>query len=111
MTARVLKRSLLHLVLLVGVAISLFPFYWLFVMASNTTGDIFKYPPTLTIGSKLLVNMRHMLDAIDFWGAFLNSLFVAAVTAPEFSTEAAPAPGVKARTPSKLDVTEEPACT
>jgi cellobiose transport system permease protein len=75
------KRLFVHVVLLIGLAISIFPFYWLFVMASNTTGDIFKYPPTLTIGSKLLVNMRNMLDAIDFWGAFLNSLFVATVTA------------------------------
>jgi cellobiose transport system permease protein len=75
------KRLAVHVVLLIGLAISIFPFYWLFVMASNTTGDIFKYPPTLTIGSKLLVNMRNMLDAIDFWGAFLNSLFVATVTA------------------------------
>ena len=76
-----IKRGLLHLVLLLGVAISIFPFYWLFVMASNTTGDIFKYPPKLTIGSQLLVNMRAMLDAIDFWGSFLNSLFIAVVTA------------------------------
>jgi cellobiose transport system permease protein len=82
MTPTVLaKRLFVHVVLLIGLAISIFPFYWLFVMASNTTGDIFKYPPTLTIGSKLLVNMRNMLDAIDFWGAFLNSLFVATVTA------------------------------
>jgi cellobiose transport system permease protein len=75
------KRGFLHLVLLLGVVISIFPFYWLFVMASNTTGDIFKYPPKLTIGSQLLVNMRNMLDAIDFWGSFLNSLFIAVVTA------------------------------
>ncbi len=81
MTAAMVKRGFLHLVLLLGLAISIFPFYWLFVMASNTTGDIFKYPPKLTIGSQLLVNMRNMLDAIDFWGSFLNSLFVAVVTA------------------------------
>jgi cellobiose transport system permease protein len=76
-----IKRGFLHLVLLLGLVISIFPFYWLFVMASNTTGDIFKYPPKLTIGSQLLVNMRNMLNAIDFWGAFMNSLFVAVVTA------------------------------
>ncbi|HEX3813669.1 MAG TPA: carbohydrate ABC transporter permease [Mycobacteriales bacterium] len=76
-----MKRGFLHLVLLLGLVISIFPFYWLFVMASNTTGDIFKYPPKLTIGSQLLVNMRNMLNAIDFWGAFMNSLFVAVVTA------------------------------
>src|SRR5882762_4550582 len=74
-----IKRALVQLALLLGLAISLFPFYWMVVMSTNSTGDIFKFPPKLTIGSKLMVNMRHMLDGIDFWGAFLNTVFVAAI--------------------------------
>lgn len=50
------KRGLVQLALLLGLAISIFPFYWMVVMATNSTGDIFKYPPTLTIGSKLMLN-------------------------------------------------------
>jgi len=79
MSIKMVKRALVHVVLIVGLALSLFPFYWMIVMSTNSTGDIFKYPPKLTIGSKLLVNMRHMLDGIDFWGAFLNTVFVAAI--------------------------------
>ena len=75
-----IKRAFVQLALLLGLAISIFPFYWMVVMATNSTGDIFKYPPKLTIGSELLVNMRHMLSDIDFWGSFLNSLFVAVLS-------------------------------
>lgn len=74
------KRSLVHLALLVGVAISLFPFYWMVVMATNTTADIFKYPPKLVPGSELLVNLRAMFDLIDFWEPFFNTLWIAALT-------------------------------
>jgi len=75
-----IKRALVQVALLLGLAISLFPFYWMVVMSTNSTGDIFKFPPKLTIGSKLMVNMRNMLDGIDFWSAFLNTVFVAGVS-------------------------------
>jgi cellobiose transport system permease protein len=78
MTTKV-RRALTQFALLLGLVISLFPFYWMIVMSTNSTGDIFKFPPKLTIGSKLLVNMRHMLAGIDFWGSFLNTVFVASV--------------------------------
>jgi cellobiose transport system permease protein len=60
-----------HVVLMFGVIVSIFPFYWMLVMASNTTPDIFAYPPKLLIGSHLFENMGHVLDNIDFFGAML----------------------------------------
>lgn len=75
-----IKRVLIHLALLIGVAVSLFPFYWMIVMATNTTGDIFTFPPKLTFGSQLLVNVRHVLDSINFFGSFGNTVLVAAVS-------------------------------
>jgi len=72
-----LKRVLVHAVLIFGLAASIFPFYWMIVMATNTTGDIFKYPPKLYFGTHLLENTRHVFDAIDFWGSFANTLVVA----------------------------------
>jgi cellobiose transport system permease protein len=68
---------LVNLALLVGGLISLFPFYWLVVMSTNTSNDIFHFPPKLTFGSQLLSNISHVLTSIDFFGAFLNTLFVA----------------------------------
>jgi cellobiose transport system permease protein len=63
-----------HAVLMFGVLVSLFPFYWMVVMASNTTPDIFSYPPKLVIGSHLFENMGKVLDNIDFFGSMLLTL-------------------------------------
>jgi cellobiose transport system permease protein len=63
-----------HVVLMLGVLVSLFPFYWMLVMASNTTPDIFTYPPKLLLGSHLWENMGNVLDNIDFFGAMLLTL-------------------------------------
>lgn len=70
-------KLFLHVVLTVGVVVSLFPFYWLIVMATHTTSDIFRFPPTLTIGSYLPTNIAHVLSSVDFFEAFLNTVFVA----------------------------------
>ncbi|ADB33832.1 binding-protein-dependent transport systems inner membrane component [Kribbella flavida DSM 17836] len=69
-----IREVVSHLVLMFGVALSIFPFYWMLVMASNTTPDIFTYPPKLVVGSHLLENMRNVLDNIDFFGAMLITL-------------------------------------
>jgi cellobiose transport system permease protein len=80
MTQARIGRIVAHLVLIVGAVISLFPFYWMIVMATNTTGDIFQFPPKLTLGSHLLGNIRNVLHNIDFFGSFLNTLLVAVAT-------------------------------
>jgi len=80
--ARALKQSrvariVTHLAILVGVFLSIFPFYWLVVMATNTTADIFGYPPKLIFGTHLFENIGHVLASIDLLGALGNTLFVA----------------------------------
>ncbi|WP_327342572.1 carbohydrate ABC transporter permease [Streptomyces europaeiscabiei] len=69
-----------HVFLVLAVLISVFPFVWTIVMATNTTRDIYKSPPKLTFGSHLLENVRHVLDTIDFFGSMLNTVVVACVT-------------------------------
>ncbi|WP_225095257.1 carbohydrate ABC transporter permease [Streptomyces sp. CoH27] len=69
-----------HIVLILAVLISVFPFVWTIVMATNTTQDIYKSPPKMTPGSHLLENIRHVLDTIDFFGSMLNTVVVACVT-------------------------------
>ena len=41
-------RVLTYLAMTAGVVIVLFPYYWLTVMASNTTSEIYASPPRLT---------------------------------------------------------------
>ncbi|MFM9592160.1 carbohydrate ABC transporter permease [Streptomyces scabiei] len=69
-----------HLFLGVAVLVSVFPFVWTIVMATNTTKDIYKSPPKLTFGSHLLENVRGVLDTVDFFGSMLNTVLVATVT-------------------------------
>jgi cellobiose transport system permease protein len=57
--------------------VSFFPFYWMVVMATNTTDDIYRYPPKLTVGSHLGDNISRLLDTIDFFGSMLNTAMVA----------------------------------
>jgi cellobiose transport system permease protein len=71
------KRTMLHLILFLGTAISFFPFYWLVVMSTNSSSDIFNYPPKLTFGSHLIENVTNVLHNIDFFEAFANTFFVA----------------------------------
>jgi cellobiose transport system permease protein len=70
----------LHLVLLVGVLASIFPFYWMIVMATNKTNDIYRYPPKLTIGGEFATNLAHVFEKIPFFAAMANTIVVAVTT-------------------------------
>jgi len=75
-----LGRASIHVVLGAGVVLSFFPFYWMVVMATNTTADIYRYPPKLTPGSHLFDNISRLLDSINFFGSMLNTVMVACTT-------------------------------
>jgi cellobiose transport system permease protein len=80
MTAKRVRTLLLQAVLLIGAVVSMFPFYWMLVMATNTTSDIYQFPPKLTFGSQFLANVRNVMDSIDFFGSMLNTVIVACST-------------------------------
>ncbi len=72
-------RIILHVALLIGLGISIFPLYWMAVMATNTTSDIYRVPPKLIFGANLRVNVGNVLADIDFFRAFFNTLLVSSV--------------------------------
>ncbi|WP_369250513.1 carbohydrate ABC transporter permease [Streptomyces sp. R41] len=67
----------LHLVLIVGLLLSVFPFYWAVIMSTHSSTEIFSYPPKLLPGSHFFENVRHLFDNVDFFGSMFNSLLVA----------------------------------
>ncbi|WP_329335482.1 carbohydrate ABC transporter permease [Streptomyces sp. NBC_01352] len=67
----------LHAVLVIGLLLSAFPFYWAIIMSTHTSTEIFSYPPKLLPGSHFLENARSLFDNIDFVGSMFNSLLVA----------------------------------
>jgi cellobiose transport system permease protein len=80
MTSRRVRGIALHAALLLGVLISMFPFYWTIVMATNSTSSVYQDPPKLVFGTQLFVNIRHMLSNIDFFGSMFNTFAVATCT-------------------------------
>ena len=69
-----------HAMLVIGMIVSLFPFYWMVVIATNASADIFAFPPRLFPGSQLWTNLQVVFAATDFGDAFLNSTVVAVAT-------------------------------
>ncbi|MCM3636035.1 MULTISPECIES: carbohydrate ABC transporter permease [Paenibacillus] len=65
-----------YLFLGIGAIISVFPFYWMFVIASNERGAASHIPPIITIGNQFINNFNRALEKTEFWTAFGNSLFV-----------------------------------
>ena len=66
-------------ILLIFVAImTIIPFYWMFVLSTNSTSDIIKFPPPFFFSTHLMVNFASMSKAVNFIRAFGSSFLVSA---------------------------------
>ncbi|RAK22094.1 carbohydrate ABC transporter membrane protein 2 (CUT1 family) [Anoxybacillus vitaminiphilus] len=74
---KLLQKIGLYAVLTVGVIISLFPFYWAMIGATNESGKMFSSTPTLVPGTKLIENITNLNESIGIGRVMFNSLFVA----------------------------------
>jgi cellobiose transport system permease protein len=61
--------------------ISIFPLYWLFVVASNSNEEIAKIPPSIVPGSRFLVQLRALYEAVPFNWALFNTIAIGIVIA------------------------------
>jgi len=64
-------------VVLAGLALTLAPFYFMFVFASHSRAEIFDLPPPLFFGSALGENLAILTSRIPFWRNLAWSLYVA----------------------------------
>lgn len=74
-------RVVTHLCVIIGVLLSIFPFYWLVVMSTSTTAEIFGYPPKLTLGDSFVENVRNVVGSVDLLQSLLNTVIVAGACA------------------------------
>lgn len=70
-------RPITYVILIVVVALSVFPLYWSGVIASQTTDAVARKPPQLIPGDRLLDNIVRVFQQTDFVGALWHSLLVA----------------------------------
>ncbi|WP_088104411.1 carbohydrate ABC transporter permease [Halalkalibacter urbisdiaboli] len=76
---KTLQKLGLYTFLIIGAIVSLFPFYWALVGATNESGKLFASPPSLIPGTKLIENIVNLNEAIGIWRVLFNSLFVSSV--------------------------------
>jgi cellobiose transport system permease protein len=74
------RGIVLHALLAIAGLLCLFPFFWTLVMATNTTADIYRYPPKFTFGSQFDDNVRHVLENVAFFSSMANTAIVAIST-------------------------------
>lgn len=74
-----LGKTLMYLFLIIAATVSIFPFYWMFVMATRPSAAYNSIPPTMTPGNLLVENFQAVLDKIPFFGAMWNTLVLCVV--------------------------------
>ncbi|MEI3612500.1 carbohydrate ABC transporter permease [Pseudogracilibacillus sp. SO30301A] len=74
-----LGKVLMYAFLSLASLLSLFPFYWMFVMATRPSSAYNSIPPTITPGNMLVENFQKVLQQIDFFGAMWNSFILCTV--------------------------------
>ncbi|KFZ43032.1 carbohydrate ABC transporter permease [Anoxybacillus sp. LAT_35] len=74
------NKVTIHVLLIIGALLSVFPLYWMFVMATQPNHVINKLPPAVVPGDKLVENFQNVLENVDFFGAMWNSFIVASLT-------------------------------
>ncbi|AOM84236.1 carbohydrate ABC transporter permease [Salisediminibacterium beveridgei] len=72
-----LRKIGLYSALLLGVILSVFPFYWMFIGATNPSGAIFSVPPNLIPGDHLVENFRNLNEGVGIIRVMMNSLIIA----------------------------------
>ncbi|MCM3784612.1 carbohydrate ABC transporter permease [Neobacillus mesonae] len=72
------KRFFTYLFLIIATLISIFPFLWMIVSATNQSVDVTK--GTLLPGSHLIENITNLFNSVDMWQALWNSAKISIVT-------------------------------
>jgi cellobiose transport system permease protein len=62
--------------------VSIFPFYWMVIVASNGNEAVSQETPTLLIGPRLFTVIKHVFQANEYFGiAMWNTVFVGTIVA------------------------------
>jgi cellobiose transport system permease protein len=80
MTRYRLRGLALHAALILALLVFMFPFVWTIVMASNTTADIYRFPPKFSFGGHFGDNVRQVLENVAFFQSMANTAVVAIST-------------------------------
>ncbi|MEK3739427.1 carbohydrate ABC transporter permease [Paenibacillus sp. FSL H7-0941] len=72
------KRMFTYVFLIISALISIFPFIWMVISATNQSVDVTK--GTLLPGAHLVENINNLFSSVDMWQALWNSAKISVVT-------------------------------
>lgn len=75
-----LSRGAALLLLVLGALLTVLPFYFMFVFATHTRGEIFNLPPPAWFGESAVQNYSSLLERVPFWRNLWNSLYLATLS-------------------------------
>ena len=67
-------KAVLYILVTFGALVCLFPFYWMFVVATRSSSEIFVFPPAMSPGPLLIENIQSLLRTTTFLRGYGNSL-------------------------------------
>ncbi|NDI35875.1 carbohydrate ABC transporter permease [Chengkuizengella sediminis] len=70
-------RFISYIFLIISSLVSVFPFYWMFVISTNSTAAANKFPPKIIPGNQFFENIQNAWQNADFVTALFNTLIVA----------------------------------
>lgn len=70
---KTMPKVVTYVILIIAVLVSLFPFYFMFVSATNTNADILSAAPKLFFGSHAVENYKNLSDRLDLGRVLINS--------------------------------------
>lgn len=74
------KRLFVHLILLVGVIVTVFPFIWMVLTSFKTVGEAMQIPPTIFPKKFLLDAYTQIVSALPFARVYLNTIISTVIT-------------------------------
>jgi ABC-type glycerol-3-phosphate transport system permease component len=74
---RILRKAVIYFTISFGALLCLFPFYWMFVVATRSSDQVFAFPPIVIPGALLMKNIHSLLNAAPFIRSYGNTVFYA----------------------------------
>ena len=74
------KNLLIHIVLIAGIAVTVFPFLWMIFTSFKTNGEALQIPPTIIPTAWVTDAYSEIVTAIPFATVYMNTIISAVVT-------------------------------
>ena len=74
------RKLLIHIILLLGLGITIFPFFWMVLTSFKTTGEAMQIPPTLFPKKFITVAYSQIVSSLPFARIYLNTILSTVIT-------------------------------